>query len=116
MKIKDIKELLKHYQDKEYEDWEIVLWDYNNQRKIEWNGGTFASSKPDKEICFSVTMEPVDGKTIDQRVKELYSRLYAVSDKDMKEKIKQLLRDNGYYAGNTKIANILYNLAGEYDD
>ena len=90
MKIKDIKELLKHYGGEEYDDWDIVLWDYNNQRELKWLGGTFASSKPDKHICFSVEVEPVDGKTIDQRIKELYKNLNNKEDARSNEKT-----DNG---------------------
>lgn len=75
MKIKDLCEILKHYEGREYDDWEIELWDYNNQREVKWTGGTYASSKTDKKISFPVTVEPVDGKTIDERIAELYKNI-----------------------------------------
>ena len=71
MTIKDLREILIHYEGKEYDDWEVSLWDYNNQRDIIWHGGSYASSKETKSITFPVEVEPVDGEYIDERVKRL---------------------------------------------
>ena len=80
MKIRDIKELLKHYGTHEYDDWDIVLWDYNNQRELAWKDGTYAVTKDTKHICFPVTVEPVDGVTIDERIKKLYEEINSKKD------------------------------------
>ena len=77
MKIKELKEILKHYEDGEYDDWEIKLWDYNNQRELVWNGGSYAASKPEKYISFPIKVDPVDGVTIEERVKKLYNEIKA---------------------------------------
>ena len=70
MTVKDLRETLIHYQDREYDDWEVVLWDYNHQQKLNW-GGVFAMSKPDKAISFAVEVPPVDGVTVFERLKQL---------------------------------------------
>ena len=70
MKLRFIKELMKHYGGHEYDDWDIEFWDYNNQRAINVSEGMYSSSKPDKKIVFPVTVEPVDGITIDERLKK----------------------------------------------
>ena len=71
MTIRDLREILIHYEGKEYDDWEISLWDYNNQRDIIWHGGSYSSSKETKSITFPVEVEPVDGEYIDERIKRL---------------------------------------------
>lgn len=70
MTIRDLKDILIHFQDRKYDDWEVTLWDFNNQRDLEWSGG-YAFSKPDKSITFSVKAEPIDGETIDERIKRI---------------------------------------------
>ena len=70
MTIRDLKDILIHFQDRKYDDWEVTLWDFNNQRDLEWSGG-YAFSKPDKGITFSVKAEPIDGETIDERIKRI---------------------------------------------
>lgn len=71
MKIKDIKEILKHYDGSEYDDWELSLWDYNNQREIKWDGGSYASSKETKSITFPVNVPPFDGVSLTERLKAI---------------------------------------------
>ena len=83
MTIKDLREILIHYEGKEYDDWEISLWDYNNQRNIIWHGGSYASSKETKSITFPVEVEPVDGVTVSERVKKII-------DKDKSQHIKEI--------------------------
>lgn len=75
MKIKELKEILMHYQGREYDDWDLKLWDYNNQRELNWPSGTYSSSKPDRSITFPVSVEPVDGEEIDSRMKRLIAEL-----------------------------------------
>lgn len=69
MTIKDLREILVHFRDKEYNDYEVVLWDYNQQQPLEW-GGSYSFSKPQKRLCFPVTVTPVDGITIFERLKQ----------------------------------------------
>ena len=80
MKIKELKEILKHFEGREWDDFDIKLWDYNNQREIEWEGGSHAFSKPEKKLTFPVKVPPIDGKTIDERIKELYNTLKGEKD------------------------------------
>lgn len=75
MTIKDLKEILMHYQDRKYNDWEIKLWDYNNQREVNFLEGTHASSNETKSITFPVMIDPVDGEDIDERLKRLISEM-----------------------------------------
>ena len=70
MKLKFVKELMKHYDGHEYDDWDLEFWDYNNQRAIKVDEGMYSSSNPDKKIVFPVSVEPVDGITIDERLKK----------------------------------------------
>jgi len=75
MTIKYLREILKHYTEHQYDEWEIKLWDYNNQREVGFLDGTYASSKATKTINFPVKVEPVDGETIDERLKRLISEM-----------------------------------------
>lgn len=70
MTIEDLKEILIHFEDKKYDNWEVVLWDYNHQQKLNW-GGSYSFSKPNKELSFSVEVPPVDGITVFERLKQL---------------------------------------------
>ena len=74
MKLKYVKEILKHYNGPEYDDWDIEFWDYNNQRTINVGEGMYSSSKTDKRIVFPVSVEPVDGITIDERLKKFIEK------------------------------------------
>lgn len=71
MTIKYIRDILKHYEDKQYDDWEIRLFDYNNQREIEFPEGMHGASKEAKAITFPIKIEPVDGEEIDARIRRL---------------------------------------------
>lgn len=70
MTIKDLKEILIHFQDKKYDDYEVILWDYNHQQTLDW-GVSHSLSHPDKELIFPVTVNPVDGITIEKRLKKV---------------------------------------------
>lgn len=70
MKVKDIREIFVHFTDKKYDNYEVRLWDYQNQRELSW-GPSYSLSHPDKEISFPVTAEPVDGVDIDERLKKI---------------------------------------------
>ena len=74
MTIRDLKDVLIHFQDREYDDWEVVLWDSNNQRSLEWGGG-YAFSKPNKRITFPIEAEPIDGEAIDERIKRIINEM-----------------------------------------
>ena len=88
MTVKFLREVLKHYEDKEYDDWNIALFDYNNQRSLEVLDGTYASSKESKIISFPVKVEPVDGVAIDERLKKILKEV-----KEGTEKVKETLID-----------------------
>jgi hypothetical protein len=75
MKIEFLREILKHYEGKEYDDWEITLFDFNNQRTLKVADGTYASSKETKSITFPVMVEPVDGIAINERIKALLNEI-----------------------------------------
>lgn len=66
--IKDLREILKHFTDYEYDDWKVCLWDFNNQREVEMVPGMHSVSRPDKQISFPVRVEPIDGEEIDRRL------------------------------------------------
>ena len=70
MTIKDLKEILIHFQDHKYDDYKVILWDYNHQQECDWNV-SHALSHPDKELIFPITVKDVDGKTIDDRLREI---------------------------------------------
>ena len=70
MTIKDLRDILIHFQERKYDDYEVVLWDYNHQQKLDWEG-SYSFSKPDKEISFAVEVPPVDGVTVFERLKQL---------------------------------------------
>ena len=71
MTVKFLREVLKHYEDKEYDDWKIELFDYNNQRSLEVLDGTYASSKESKIISFPVEVPPFDGVSLTERLKSI---------------------------------------------
>lgn len=70
MTIKDLKDILVHFEDKKYDNYKVVLWDYNHQQELDW-GGTYNFSNPNKELIFAVGVTPVDGVTIFERLKQL---------------------------------------------
>lgn len=70
MTIRDLKDLLIHFNDRKYDDYEVVLWDYNHQQKLDW-GGMHSLSHPDKTLSFAVEVPPVDGITVFERLKQL---------------------------------------------
>lgn len=63
MTIKDLKNILIHFQSDEYDDYQVVLWDYNHQEKLKWNV-SHSLSHSEKELCFPVTVKREDGKSI----------------------------------------------------
>lgn len=114
MTIKELKDILIHYEGREYNDWEIKLFDYNNQREIEWNGGAYASSRETKSITFPVELEPIDGEGINSRLKRLMKEIAERDEKtkkglqDLKETLSEY-RDNILESGErakNKINNI----------
>ena len=75
MTIKDLREILKHYEERKYDDWEFVIWDYQNQRRLEWLGG-YSSSNDDETLAISVINEPDDGVDIMDKLKKLTDEIY----------------------------------------
>ena len=90
MKIKELREILIHFTKPEYDDFEVLLWDYNNQRVIEWPEGMYALSKPDKRLTFPVKVEPVDGETIDERLKRM------MDEQTIDERLKRMMDEVKY--------------------
>ena len=70
MTIKDLRDILIHFQDSKYDNYEIVLWDYNQQQELDWGFG-YGLSHPDKKLTFPVHVQTVDGETIMERLKKL---------------------------------------------
>ena len=70
MTVRDLKDILIHFEDRKFDDYEVILWDYNHQQELKW-GGMFSLSHPDKAIVFPVEVTPVDGITIMERLKLL---------------------------------------------
>ena len=60
MTIKELRDILIHFQGKEYDDWEVVLWDYKNQKKWDWSV-SHSFSKPNKKLTFPI-YEPLNKK------------------------------------------------------
>lgn len=87
MTIKDLRDILIHFQDSKYDDYEIVLWDYNHQQKLQW-GGMHGLSHPNKELTFPVNVTPVDGVTIDERIKKLMGNVEMTTKKNRKRQRK----------------------------
>ena len=81
MTIKDLREILIHYEDKQYDDWDVTLFDYNNQRTLKVSSGMYSSSKETKSLTIPVEVEPVDGETIDKRIKRLMEEIKKRSEK-----------------------------------
>lgn len=75
MTIKDLREILIHYEDKQYDDWNVTLFDYNNQRTLKVSSGMYSSSKETKSLTIPVEVEPVDGETIDKRIRRLMEEI-----------------------------------------
>lgn len=119
MKIKELREILIHFTNPEYDDFDIALWDYNNQRDVEWSAGMYAFSKPDKRLTFPVKVEPVDGVTIDERLKGMMEKVKndtkpAEEDKPVEEDDE--VRDTYYDARMfVRLLDIIKVWAG-YDD
>lgn len=70
MTIKDLREVLVHFNDSKFDDYEVVLWDYNHQQELVW-GGMHSLSHPKKQLSFPVKVPPVDGITVFERLKQL---------------------------------------------
>lgn len=70
MTIRDLREILVHFNDSKFDDYEVVLWDYNHQQELVW-GGMHSLSHPSKQLSFPVEVPPVDGITVFERLKQL---------------------------------------------
>ena len=59
--IKKLREILKHFEDKEYDDFEVELWDYKHQQALTY-GPSHGFSKEEKRLTFPVDVpyEDVD--------------------------------------------------------
>lgn len=68
MTIKELKDKIATFGDN-YDDYEVVLWDYNHQRKLDW-GGVMAFSKSEKTYSFAVEVPTKDGISIFDRLKD----------------------------------------------
>lgn len=52
MKIKELKELVKMFQEDKYDDYEVVFWDYARQKRMDGHFGGL--SHPEKEISIPI--------------------------------------------------------------
>lgn len=55
MTIKELREILVHFQDREYDDYEVELWDYKHQQPLGWSV-SHGFSKPEKRLIFPVNV------------------------------------------------------------
>lgn len=88
MTIKDLRDILVHFEDRKYDNYEVILWDYNHQEKLGWGGG-YSLSHPDNKLCFPVTVTPIDGVTIDERLKKLVGTLNEKNKRVRKKREKK---------------------------
>lgn len=70
MTIKELRDILVHFEDKKYDDFKVILWDYEHQRELDW-GGCHGFSKPENSLCFPVNVPPEDGISIFEKLKQL---------------------------------------------
>ena len=70
MTVKELKDILIHFQDTKYDDYNVILWDYNHQQELQW-GGMHGLSHPNKTLTFPVNVPPVDGETVMEKLKKL---------------------------------------------
>ena len=68
MTIKDLKDAITLIEEC-YDNFEVILWDYNHQRKLNW-GGCRSFSKSEKTYTFAVEVPTEDGINIFNRLKE----------------------------------------------
>lgn len=68
MTIRDLKDIIRTFDDS-FDDYKVVLWDYNHQRELNW-GGLRALSNSDKSFSFSIDVPTEDGINIIERLKE----------------------------------------------
>lgn len=54
MKIKELKDLMMHFEDPKYDDYEVVFWDYARQKRMDGHFGGL--SHPDKEISIPIAV------------------------------------------------------------
>ena len=54
MKVKELKDLMKHFEEDKYNDYEIVFWDYARQKKMDGHFGGL--SHPEKEISIPISV------------------------------------------------------------
>lgn len=52
MKVKEIKDLARLFEGTEYDDFNLVFWDYARQKKMDGSFGSF--SRPDKELTIPI--------------------------------------------------------------
>lgn len=52
MKVKELKELVKIFQEDRYDDYEVVFWDYARQKRMDGHFGGL--SHPEKEISIPI--------------------------------------------------------------
>ncbi len=74
MTIKDLRDILIHFTDRKYDDYEVTLWDYNHQQDCDWGGG-YSLSHPDKRLVFPITVNDVNEETITDRIKKVMDDL-----------------------------------------
>lgn len=63
MTIKELREILKHFEDKEYDGYEVELWDYKHQQPLAW-GPSHGFSKIEKRLTFPVDVPYEDDATL----------------------------------------------------
>lgn len=63
MTIKDLRDVLVHFTDSQYDDFEVELWDYKYQQPLAW-GPSHGFSKAEKRLTFPVDVPYEDDATL----------------------------------------------------
>ena len=103
--IKDLKDVLIHFQDQKYDDWSAIFWDPLRQMKMK---AVFTGlSNPDKEISFMVSDLEKEHDYTPYRG-DAYSLPSELPSPFVEGKKAYLMKDENYILGNVKITRYFY--------
>lgn len=54
MKLRELKDLIKHFEDRKYDDYDLFFWDYMRQQKMDGHFGSL--SHPEKELIIPIAV------------------------------------------------------------
>lgn len=103
MKVKEIKEVLKLFEESKYDDYEVVLWDYARQKRMDGHFGGL--SHPDKEISVPIA---VVGEENWVNPKNTCDMLKAIPSPFAENALADLEEKDDAYLGETKYTSYHY--------